>query len=370
MKLDKNGKRRLNSLEDFFETMYFGQDGLKTAQTAAERVYVLFQTAREYRELLCHENELLNKRKTLFWSTQAALCTAYYYIFLCNENITHVVVWFGAIALQIFLCVWGIISTVRFLRGLYYGARANRFLLFRWQAFIELYVSCVLAKDSEGTSEKTRTCVDIPVSVTPFFPPVIGLADPREGLRADNEEADLNEEVLLNCNGKNCVEILEQIAANGGKKVGGENSWYFDCKPGRLVNWYKAKMHKCYDVLLIGWWAALYLYAVGLASHRIASFERGMAILAAVALFGSVCFMVKLFCFCLKNRFNFNLKKRARELGGRFCAWLKNEPYRPTRQGKKSAITKRADLPSRGARRRKDGRRAEKSVLDAKPPRS
>ncbi len=336
MILNKNGKRRLNSLEDFFETMYFGRDGLETAQTAAERVNVLFQTAREYRELLCHENELLNKRKTLFWSTQAALCTAYYYIFLRSESITHVVVWFGAIALQIFLCVWGIISTVRFLRGLYYGARANRFLLFRWQAFIELYVSCVLAKDCEGTSEKARTCVDIPVSVTPFFPPVIGLADPREGLRADKEEADLNEEVLLNCNGKKCAEVLEQIAESGGR-INSESSWYFDCKPGKLVNWYKVKMHKCYDVLLIGWWAALYLYAVVIAALRIATCEKGRAILAAVAILGVGCLVVKLFYFCKKNRFNFNPTKRARELGGRFCAWLKNESYRPTRQDGKKA---------------------------------
>ena len=183
MILNKNGKRRLNSLEDFFETMYFGRDGLETAQTT-ERVNVLFQTAREYRELLCHENELLNKRKTLFWSTQGALCTAYYYIFLHRENTTPTIVWFGEIALQIFLCVWGIVSTVRFLRGLYFCARANRFLLFRWQAFIELYVSCVLAKDREGANEKARTCVEIPVSVTPFFPPVIGLADPCDELRA------------------------------------------------------------------------------------------------------------------------------------------------------------------------------------------
>lgn len=349
MTLNKNGKRRLNSLEDFFETMYFGRDGLKTAQTAVERVNVLFQTAREYRELLCHENELLNKRKTLFWSTQAALCTAYYYIFLRSENITHVGVRFGAIALQIFLCVWGIISTVRFLRGLYYGARANRFLLFRWQAFIELYVSCVLAKDSEGTSEKARTCVDIPVSVTPFFLPVIGLADPREGLRADNEEADLNEEVLLNCNGKKCAEVLEQIAESGGR-INGESSWYFDCKPGKLGNWYKVKMHKCYDVLLVGWWAALCLYAVASAAHRIATYEMGMAILAAVAVLGVGCFVVKLLYFCQKKRFNFNPTKRARELGGRFWAWLKNESYRPTRQdGKKRDNETRGLAESRSA---------------------
>lgn len=354
MILNKNGKRRLNSLEDFFETMYFGRDGLETAQTT-ERVNVLFQTAREYRELLCHENELLNKRKTLFWSTQGALCTAYYYIFLHRENTTPTIVWFGEIALQIFLCVWGIVSTVRFLRGLYFCARANRFLLFRWQAFIELYVSCVLAKDREGANEKARTCVEIPVSVTPFFPPIIGLADPCYGLRADKENyLESNEKILLDCNEKNCVEILEQIATNGGKKVGDENSWYFDCKPGMLGNWYKVRMHKCYDVLLIGWWAALCLYAVVIASQRIATYEKWGAILAALALLGSLCFVVKLIYFCKKNLFNFNPTKRARELGGWFCAWLKNESYRPTRQdGKKRDNETRGLAESRSAPRKR-----------------
>ncbi len=317
----------LSYLNDFFETIYFGKGGPGREMTAKERVNVLFQTAREYRELLCHENELQNKRKTLFWSTQAGLCTAYYYIFLRREEITHYGVWLGETLLQLFLCVWGMISTVRFLRGLYYGARANRFLLFRWQAFIELYVSCVWLKEKKGINEKARACVDIPVSVTPFFPPVIGLADPREGLCSnDKESPKSDEENLLDCNEKSCAQVLKQIV-NNRKRVNSKSAWYFDCKPGKLANWYKVKMHKCYDVLLIGWWAALCLYTIVNATWRIAAFEGGRICLSGVGVIGFMCLLIKLINFCKKNYGNFKLKTRATKLKNWFSAWLENESY-------------------------------------------
>ena len=324
----------LNPMNDFFETMYFGKGWPGTAMTASERVNVLFQTAREYRELLCHENELQNKRKTLFWSTQAGLCTAYYYIFLRREEITQEIVGFGEIALQVFLCVWGMISTVRFLRGLYFGARANRFLLFRWQAFVELYISCVWSKERKRVDEKTWAFVDIPISVTPFFPPVIGLADPREGLRVNEKDrSEVNEEIILNCNEKSCAKVLEQIISDG-RKTNSKSSWYFDCKPGRLAKWYKAEMHKYYDVLLIGWWAALYLYTITIAARHIAESAIGMIILIVFDVIGLLCFGVKALYFCKENSLNFKAKMGKPELRKRFYAWIKNKPYR--REGGKT----------------------------------
>ncbi|MBR4834064.1 MAG: hypothetical protein IKU86_07020 [Thermoguttaceae bacterium] len=58
----------LESLRSFFRKIYFGENensGTSAGLTTKERVDLLFQMAHEYRNLFCHENELLNQRKCI-----------------------------------------------------------------------------------------------------------------------------------------------------------------------------------------------------------------------------------------------------------------------------------------------------------------
>ena len=281
-------RAQLKDFEEFFKKLYFGGD-LKETISTQDRVNLLFQMAREYRELLCHENELQNKRKTIFWTTQTMLCGAYYYIGAREEIPASPFIWVAESILMIFLCIWGIISTIRFLRAMYYGARANRFLHFRWQAFVELYCSCVLSEEGDEINEEARVYADIPTSLTPFLPPVIGLADPRESLCVDlketGQESNEDEKVILDCSSRLCVEILAQIVDNK-KTVENENTWYFDCEPGMLKNFYRSKMHKYYDKLLLGWWILLSLWPVINMTRHIVAYSNGPALPAALAVTG------------------------------------------------------------------------------------
>lgn len=265
-----NDSVTFKDLRDCFKKIYFSRDGQTKDDGGAERVNTLFQMAREYRDLYCHENELLNQKKVFFWSVQAMLCSAYCYIWLREESVPALTL-FLFFLLQIFLCISGGLLAIRFLQKLNHVEQARRFLRFRYQIFLELYCSCLPSEkvnDEDNENDKMLPWLALSPSISPLFPPIIGLARMYDNLIVSptTEAAIDKEKVELNCQ-TSCSEILLQIinAENKEKPLDKrDNSWFFKkCSMSGLAKYFPLDdIQSLYGSFLFIWWIAMIVVAV------------------------------------------------------------------------------------------------------------